>query len=123
LIPVDGLHISGCLVQVNKSVRDSLAQAITPTARNVVEQRNCWLNLAHNRLDEAVLNGYAWPRDGSLEDSANLSAPDVIAAEIIEDLQAALEELQAISDELAETPGAKGGDTYAGENSFIQQNS
>src|SRR5207237_101582 len=32
-----------------------------------------------------------WLRDESLEDSANLPHPDVLAAEIIEDLQAALE--------------------------------
>ena len=33
---------------------------------------------------------------------------DILAAEIIEDLQSALEELQAISDDLAQTPGARG---------------
>jgi hypothetical protein len=32
------------------------------------------------------------------------------AAEIIEDLQAALEELQAISDDLDQTPGAREGE-------------
>jgi hypothetical protein len=32
-----------------------------------------------------------WLRDESLEDSANLPDPDVLAAEIIGDLQAALE--------------------------------
>jgi len=31
-----------------------------------------------------------WLKDESLEDSANLPDPDVIAAEIVEDLQAAL---------------------------------
>jgi len=31
----------------------------------------------------------------------------ILAAEIIENLQAAVEELQAISDDLAQTPGAK----------------
>ena len=51
-----------------------------------------------------------------------LPDPDVIAAEIIEDLQAALKELQAISEDLAQTPAAKEGDTYAGKNTFIQQN-
>jgi len=35
---------------------------------------------------------------------SNLPDPDVIAAEIIEDLQAALKELQAISEDLAQTP-------------------
>ena len=33
-------------------------------------------------------------------------ASDVLAGEIIEDLQSALEELQTISDDLAQTPGA-----------------
>jgi type I restriction enzyme M protein len=41
-----------------------------------------------------------WLRDESLEDSANLPAPDVIAAEIVEDLRAALEQFEAIMAEL-----------------------
>ena len=41
-----------------------------------------------------------WLKDGSLEDSANLPDPDVIAAEIAEDLQAALDQFAAISSEL-----------------------
>jgi type I restriction enzyme M protein len=41
-----------------------------------------------------------WLRDESLEDSANLPAPDIIAAEIIEDLQAALEQFQEIITDL-----------------------
>jgi hypothetical protein len=36
--------------------------------------------------------------------------PEAITAEIIEDLQSALEELQAISDDLAQTPGAGAGE-------------
>jgi hypothetical protein len=35
----------------------------------------------------------------------------IVAAEIIEDLQSALEELQAISDDLALTPGGQEGDS------------
>ena len=61
--------------------------------------------------DKASLDIF-WLRDESLEDSANLPAPDILAAEIIEDLQSALEELQAISDDLAQTPGAKEGDAF-----------
>lgn len=38
---------------------------------------------------------------------------DILAAEIIEDPQTALEELQAISDDLAQTRGADGGDPTA----------
>ena len=41
-----------------------------------------------------------WLKDESLEDSENLPEPDVLAAEIVEDLQAALEAFQAISEEL-----------------------
>ncbi len=41
-----------------------------------------------------------WLRDESLEDSANLPDPDVLAAEIVEDLQAALEQFKLISGEL-----------------------
>ncbi len=41
-----------------------------------------------------------WLRDESLEDSANLPDPDVIAAEIAEDLRAALEEFETILEDL-----------------------
>jgi type I restriction enzyme M protein len=43
-----------------------------------------------------------WLKDKSLEDSENLPRPDVIAAEIAEDLQAALEQFQEIFDDLGE---------------------
>jgi hypothetical protein len=35
-------------------------------------------------------------RDESLEDSANLPAPDVLAQEIIDDLEAALEQIKGV---------------------------
>ncbi len=41
-----------------------------------------------------------WLKDESLEDSANLPDPDVIAAEIAEDLRAALEQFEAIAEDL-----------------------
>ena len=41
-----------------------------------------------------------WLRDESLEDSENLPEPEVLAAEIVEDLQAALEAFEAIQAEL-----------------------
>jgi type I restriction enzyme M protein len=43
-----------------------------------------------------------WLRDESLEDSANLPSPDVLAAEIVEDLKAALTQFEGIEDELGE---------------------
>jgi type I restriction enzyme M protein len=41
-----------------------------------------------------------WLRDDSLEDSDNLPAPDVLAAEIAEDLEAALAEFAQIAESL-----------------------
>ncbi len=41
-----------------------------------------------------------WLRDESLEDSANLPEPDVLAAEIMEDLQTALEQFALIAGDL-----------------------
>ncbi len=43
-----------------------------------------------------------WLRDESLEDSANLPAPDVLAAEIVEDLKSALEQFEGIAGELGD---------------------
>jgi type I restriction enzyme M protein len=42
-----------------------------------------------------------WLKDESLEDSANLPSPDIIAAEIVEDIQAALEQFAEIANDLA----------------------
>jgi type I restriction enzyme M protein len=44
-----------------------------------------------------------WLRDESLEDSDNLPDPDVIAAEIVEDLKAALEQFAEIQADLSKT--------------------
>jgi type I restriction enzyme M protein len=43
--------------------------------------------------DKASLDIF-WLRDESLEDTANLPSPGLIAAEIVEDVEAALAELQ-----------------------------
>ena len=49
--------------------------------------------------DKASLDIF-WLKDESLEDSANLPDPDVLAADIAENLQAALEQFKGISEEL-----------------------
>ena len=46
-----------------------------------------------------------WLKDESLEDSDNLPAPEVIAAEIVENLQAALDQFAAIAADLADRDG------------------
>ena len=49
--------------------------------------------------DKASLDIF-WLKDGSLEDSENLPEPGVIAAEIVEDLEAALEQMRLIAEDL-----------------------
>lgn len=51
------------------------------------------------KRDKASLDVF-WLGDESLEDAANLPAPDVIAAEIVKDLQAALDEFALIASDL-----------------------
>ena len=46
--------------------------------------------------DKASLDIF-WLRDESLEDTGNLPASELIAAEIVEDLQAALDQFAAIA--------------------------
>ena len=61
-----------------------------------------WRAYSYDELierDKASLDIF-WLRDEALEDSANLPDPDVIAAEIVEDLRAALEEFEQIAAEL-----------------------
>jgi type I restriction enzyme M protein len=41
-----------------------------------------------------------WLRDDTLEDSNDLSAPDILAAEIVADLEAALEQFREIASDL-----------------------
>lgn len=49
--------------------------------------------------DKANLDIF-WLRDDALEDSANLPEPEVLATEIVEDLEAALENFAEIAEEL-----------------------
>lgn len=50
--------------------------------------------------DKASLDIF-WLRDESLEDTDNLPAPEIIAAEIVEDLRSALEKFEALAESLA----------------------
>ena len=51
--------------------------------------------------DKASLDLF-WLKDDSLEDSANLPDPDVITQEIVDDLEAALEQFRLIANDLGE---------------------
>jgi type I restriction enzyme M protein len=53
------------------------------------------------KRDKASLDIF-WLKDESLEDSDNLPAPEVLAAEIVESLETALGEFRTIYEELGE---------------------
>ena len=58
--------------------------------------------------DKASLDIF-WLKDESLSESDNLPPPDVIAQEIVEDLEAALEQFRLIAGDLANGPAEKPG--------------
>jgi len=61
-----------------------------------------WRSFTYDELmarDKVNLDIF-WLRDESLEDSANLPSPDVLALEIVEDLKAALSQFESIEEEL-----------------------
>jgi type I restriction enzyme M protein len=81
---------------------DDFVACFRPSNRHErVESERCH-SFAYDDLvkrDKANLDIF-WLKDESLEDSANLPSPDVIAAEIVEDLEAALEQFTAIAEDL-----------------------
>jgi type I restriction enzyme M protein len=61
-----------------------------------------WRSYDYDELiarDKASLDIF-WLKDESLEESENLPDPDVIAQEIVEDLEAALEQFREIANDL-----------------------
>ncbi len=79
-------------------------EAYRPENRHDREESERFRSLTYDELlqrDKVSLD-IIWLRDESLEDSANLPPPGVIAAEIVEDLQAALDQFALIAADLAE---------------------
>ena len=68
-------------------------------ARTKTERFRCFSYDELIRRDKVNLDIF-WLKDESLEDSENLPEPDVIAAEIVENLQVALEQFGSIYQEL-----------------------
>jgi len=56
--------------------------------------------------DKASLDIF-WLKDDSLADSDNLPAPEIIAQEIVDDLEAALEQFRLIASDLGEEVAAE----------------
>ena len=84
-----------CYNPANRHERRATWSEATPDGR--------WRSYSYDEImarDKANLDIF-WLRDESLEDTDNLPDPDVIAAEIVEDLEAALEQFRLIAEDLA----------------------
>jgi len=79
-------------------------EAYHPENRHQREESERFRQFTHDELlaREKVSLDIFWLRDESLEDTANLPPPGVIAREIVEDLEAALAQFAEIAAELAE---------------------
>ncbi len=78
---------------------DDFVTCYNPASRHERMETERFRAFSYDELmarDKASLDIF-WLRDESLEDSENLPAPEVIAAEIVEDLQAALDQFAAIA--------------------------
>jgi type I restriction enzyme M protein len=85
-----------CYHPENRHERTATWSEETPDGR--------WRAYSYEELlarDKANLDIF-WLRDESLEETANLPEPDVLAEEIVEDLESALEQFRAIFEDLAE---------------------
>jgi type I restriction enzyme M protein len=81
---------------------DDFVACFNPTNRHERKPSERFRSFEYEELlkrDKATLDIF-WLKDDSLEDSANLPDPDVIAAEIAEDLEAALDQFSLIASDL-----------------------
>ncbi len=69
-----------------------------PGERNKRKETECFKKFGYDELiarDKTNLDIF-WLKDDSLEDAADLPAPDVLAREIVEELEVAIEEMRAV---------------------------
>ena len=105
------MHFTLKTKPLKRSDLDEFVKLFNPASRNrrsatwaEENQTGRWRAYDYEDLiarDKASLDIF-WLKDESLEDSDNLPEPGVIAAEIVEDLQAALEQFKEIATDLGE---------------------
>jgi type I restriction enzyme M protein len=83
-----------CFHAENRHTRTATWSEATPEGR--WRSYRCDELIARDKVNLDIF----WLRDESLEDTASLPEPDVLAAEIVEDLQAALEQFGEIAEAL-----------------------
>ena len=87
---------------ITRADLDDFVDCYKPGARHQRVESERFKKYTYDELierDKVSLDIF-WLRDESLENTDNLPAPGVIAAEIVEDLEAALEEFRALAESL-----------------------
>jgi type I restriction enzyme M protein len=87
---------------LKRSDLDDFVRCYHPKNRHERQESERFKSFTYDELikrDKVNLDIF-WLKDDSLEESANLPAPEVIAREIADDLQAALEQFAAIAEDL-----------------------
>lgn len=88
---------------LKRSDLDEFVKCFNPKNRHERKESERFKGFTYEELttrDKVNLDIF-WLKDEALEDSANLPAPEVIAADITADLEAALEQLATIAEDLA----------------------
>ena len=86
---------------VRELAKDFITKHLQPQESNYKNAiRTFKIKRSSVKRDKVSLDIF-WLRDESLEESENLPEPDVIAAEITENLEAALEQFASIYEEIA----------------------
>ena len=91
---------------LDRSHLDDFVACYHPANRHERQETDHFHRFSYDELiqrDKVNLDIF-WLRDESMEDSASLPPPDFIAEEIVEDLRAALEQLEEITADLSPTP-------------------
>jgi type I restriction enzyme M protein len=94
---------------LSRSDLDDFVASYNPQNRQQREESERFRAFDYDDLvkrDKASLDIF-WLRDESLEDVENLPPPDVIAAEIVEDLQAALDQVAQVAADLGQEDGTE----------------
>ena len=90
---------------LKRSDLDDFVACYNPKTRHERQESERFKSFSYEELtkrDKLNLDIF-WLKDESLEDSANLPDPDVIAVEIVEDLEAALDQFSQIASDLKPT--------------------
>src|SRR5207302_10036215 len=98
----NNLHFTLKENPLKRSDLDDFVRCYNPKNRHQRVESERYRSFTYNELvkrDKVNLDIF-WLKDESLEESANLPAPEIIAQEIVDDLEAALEQFATIAEDL-----------------------